>query len=197
MDNRRMLLIKKTNITIPNNEIWYTSNDKNIITPYKTNVFGANIISNTYEDSKGIIKFDNSVISIGSDAFYRCYSLISVIIPNSITSIGDGAFLACYSLTSVTIPNSVTSIGNYAFNHCTSITFITLSNSVTSIGFHAFSDCINLKYIKYNGYREDWYKIQLGNKWNYNIPCKIVQCLDGDIYLNEYFYTIGIFDEIK
>lgn len=139
-----------------NNEIWYTSTDCNIVNPYmvnsyRTNIFGANIVSNTYKKGKGIINFDSDVKSIGNYAFYRCSGL-----------------------TSITIPNSVKSIGNYAF-----------------------SGCYNLKCIKYNGSRKDWYEIQLGYKWNENTPCKIVQCLDCDLYLNEYFDTIGIFDDIK
>lgn len=32
------------------------------------------------------------VTTIGDNAFYQCYSLISVTIPNGVTSIGDGAF---------------------------------------------------------------------------------------------------------
>jgi hypothetical protein len=51
------------------NEIWYTSTDGNIITPYKKDVFGANIVSNTYENGKGIITFDGEVTSIGDSAF--------------------------------------------------------------------------------------------------------------------------------
>lgn len=75
---------------------------------------------------------------------------------------------------------------------------MTIPNSVYYIGDEAFCDCINLKYIKYDGYRKDWYEIQLGGiEWNQNIPCKIVQCLDGDLYLNEYFYTIGVFDDVN
>lgn len=56
---------------------------------------------------------------------------------------------------------------------------------------------MQVKYSQYKGYKEDWYKIQLGNNWNQDIPCKIVQCLDEDIYLNEYFDTIGVFDNIE
>ena len=126
-----------------NNEIWYTSSDGEIVTPYKT-VFGASIKSNVYENGKGVITFNGNVTSIGEDAFYDCSSLTSVTIPDSVTSIGDDAFLFCNSLTSVTIPDSVTSIGGSAFRNCSSLASITIPDSVTSIGSNVFEGCISL-----------------------------------------------------
>jgi hypothetical protein len=41
-----------------------------------------------------------NVTSIGSDAFYACYTLTNVFIPRSVTDIGGGAFGICSSLTS-------------------------------------------------------------------------------------------------
>ena len=104
--------------------ITYTSTDGNIVTPYETGGFGANIVSNTYINGQGIITFDASVTKIGNSTFYNCSSLTSVTIPNSVTSIGNSAFSNCNSLTSVTIPNSVTSIGNSAFRNCSSLTSV-------------------------------------------------------------------------
>ena len=126
------------------NEIWYTSSDGNIVTPYYEDVFGANIISNTYENGQGIITFDGPVTSIGGSAFGKCTSLTSVNIPDSVTSIENVAFAECSSLTSVTIPDSVTSFGMSTFLYCTSLTSVTIPNNVTSIYATTFQYCSSL-----------------------------------------------------
>ena len=130
-----------------NNEIWYTNGSTTeATTPYKTDVFGANIVSNTYDDAKEcwIIKFDGEVTTIGGYAFYECSSLTSVTIPDSVTSIGERAFYSCESLISVTIPNSVTEIGQYTFYNCSSLTSVTIPDSGTKIKHCAFERCSSL-----------------------------------------------------
>ena len=126
------------------NKIYYTSSDGNIVIPNATDVFGANIISNTYEKGQGVITFDGLVTNIGDYAFFYCDSLTSITLPNSVTSIGDCAFWGCKLLTSIDIPNSVTTIGEWTFAFCDSLTSITLGNNITSIGDHAFSSCKSL-----------------------------------------------------
>ena len=153
-----------------NNEIWYTNGSTTeATTPNKTNVFGVNIVSNTYDAEKEcwVIKFGGDVTKIGTQAFLLCSSLTSVNIPDSVTSIGDhafarcgglksvtmgnsvttivyGAFSDCSSLTSVNIPDSVTTIGDYAFEYCSNLTSVTIPNSVTTIGNSAFKNCSSL-----------------------------------------------------
>ena len=100
---------------IPNNEIWYTSNDGQVINPHESDVFGANIVSNTYENGRGIIKFDGNVTSVGDYAFACCGGLTSIRLPNTVTEIGYDAFEDC-QFTSFIIPNSVKQIRASAFN---------------------------------------------------------------------------------
>ena len=95
-------------------------------------------------NSRKTFTIPDSVTRIGSDAFYNCNSLTSVIIGDSVESIGSFAFYSCDSLTSVTIGDSVTSIGGYAFYNCDSLTSVTIPDSVTSIGSYAFGDCYSL-----------------------------------------------------
>ena len=90
------------------------------------------------------VTIPNSVITIGSRAFYHCKSLTSVTIPNSATTIGYGAFGMCQSLAKLTIPNSVTSIGEEAFYQCISLSSIAIPNRVTKIAKKTFIGCTSL-----------------------------------------------------
>ena len=129
---------------IPSNKILYTATEK--VTPYKTNVFGANIVSNEWDSNTGdgVITFDGEVTLIGEYAFYKCNSLTSVTIPDGATSIEPLAFCDCSSLTSIIIPDRVTKIGNMAFQDCISLTSIKIPDSVTSIGKATLSGCTSL-----------------------------------------------------
>ncbi|MBQ5752683.1 MAG: hypothetical protein IIV91_00540, partial [Alistipes sp.] len=60
------------------NQIWYTSSDGKIVTPKNINGFGANIVSNTYKDGKGIIEFDNPVLTIPRSAFEQNQTLTTI-----------------------------------------------------------------------------------------------------------------------
>ena len=154
--------------SIPNNVIYYTSSDGQIVTPdigtgKEGYGFGANIVSNTYSEGRGVIVFDGPVTKIGYTAFGRCNTLQTIVIPDSVTSIGSYAFSYCTSLTTITIPDSVKSIGKNAFFSCKCLTSITIPNSVKRIDIGVFERCTSLisitipfsvRGIKYNAFKD-------------------------------------------
>jgi hypothetical protein len=103
---------------------------------------GTSAFYNCY--SLASVTIPSGVTSIGTSVFYNCYSLASVTIPSGVTSIENSAFYNCYSLASVTIPSGVTSIGNSAFYNCYSLASVTIPSGVTNIGNSAFNNCYSL-----------------------------------------------------
>ncbi len=127
---------------MPDNEIWYLStNGEKAVCNYDG--FGVQILSETYKNGKGVIKFSGTVKVIEVLAFEE--NLRSVRIPESVTKIGKVAFANCLNLKEITIPNSVTSIGDAAFQSCLALTKVKMSENITYIGSSAFSSCEDLK----------------------------------------------------
>ena len=58
--------------SLPDNEIWYTSTDGQVVLPDDTGAFGAIFLSNEYKDGKGVLKFDGPVTKVGDGAFRNC-----------------------------------------------------------------------------------------------------------------------------
>ncbi len=109
-----------------------------------------------YNDTRGIaggcfsgssalqsIVLPESLVTIGSSAFYRCKNLTSITIPDSVTTIGDKAFYECESLSSATIGKGVTSIGKQAFYNCNYMQSLDIDNAVSlkTIKAEAFKNC--------------------------------------------------------
>lgn len=113
--NNGQPVLKNKQIPIqPNDEIWYTATQQ--ITIFNNKAFGANVVSHTYSDGNGVIKFDGNVTSIGYHAFMNQYGMTSIGIPQTATSIGEYAFAGVTSLQSIVIPAGVTSIADNAFD---------------------------------------------------------------------------------
>lgn len=115
---------------IPNNEIWYEANAKlSQTTDYKssgiyTSAFELPIVSHTFANGRGVIKFNEDV-----------------------KKIGFAAFMNCSELTSITVPNTVVEYGYWILNGCNKIKGIQISKSVKKIDSGAFSGCGGLESI--------------------------------------------------
>ena len=128
-------------LSVPANQIWYTSTDSNVVEPFNKDGFGAHIVSNTYKNGIGVITFNNNVTSIGSYVFNECTSLTSVTIPDGVTTIGEYAFYQCTALARINIPNSMTTIGEYSFRHCSSLKRVDITDLLAylKISFNLYS----------------------------------------------------------
>ena len=92
----------------PNNTIYYTSTNGEIVTPSAPDAFEANIISNVFTDGKGVITFNQDITQVGDSAFVYCTNLSSISLPGSVQIIGAGAFVYCTSLRSVNLSKDIT-----------------------------------------------------------------------------------------
>ena len=137
--------------TPPNNEIWYTSTDGNIVVPYKPESINVGIISNTYEGGKGRIVFDGAVTTIGNNAFsaFNAKNLKSIVFPATLTSIGDGAFSYNSNLENIQLNEGLLTIGSSAFECDRALDSIYIPSSVTFVNGSAFMECTNLQ--KFSG----------------------------------------------
>lgn len=123
----------------PNDEVWYTSTNGEIIEPAGT--FwgsGVTIVSNTYSNGKGIIKLSADATTVPYQAFLNKSTLLTISLPNSITTLNMECFEGCTSLTSLNIPTGVTTIPDRFINRCAALTSIIIPNTVTSTGTTSF-----------------------------------------------------------
>ena len=118
----------------------------------------------------GVTTIPYGTESIGRSAFYKCSSMVGLVIPGTVKTIGDYAFFGCNNLGEsmflvsegsderlvgeVVIGDGVEKIGDRAFYKCTGLAEIVLPDSVTSIGMRSFYNCTNLKTVVFgNGIR--------------------------------------------
>lgn len=106
----------------PDDEIWYVSRDNKLIQGYQltkgSQPFDRAIISHTYENGLGVMKFDGPVGALNADAL-RSLSILGraltkLYLPNSIASIGDRA-LAGQVLEEFRVPDNLQTLSYNAF----------------------------------------------------------------------------------
>lgn len=172
MSNSRRLTIGSYNNqyldeNIPNNQIWYTSKNNSVISLRAAAFWGGvNVISNTYQNGRGVITFDGEITSIsGSTGIYvfNDDNLNTITLPDSLTVIGEWVFKT--RLAALNIPKNVETIkskldvdeltfesnimtskdynsngSNFFYTNC-EIKKLILTPNVSVIGAKAFSYC--------------------------------------------------------
>lgn len=100
------------NIVPPDNEIWYITNDNELIDLEKgTNQpFNVCVISHKIEDGKCVIRCDGPITHINGFAFWDQTSVTGFFMPNSIEEIGQSA-LDGLSLKTLRLPDNLMFVG--------------------------------------------------------------------------------------
>lgn len=120
----------------------------------------------------------SNITTISRRAFYYCKDLTSIVIPESVTVIDEAAFKGCSSLISITIPNGITAIEDSTFSGCTGLTTVNLPASITYIGGSAFYNCKALTAINFGGTAAQWESIEKENTWDRSAGAYSVNCAE-------------------
>ena len=105
------------------------------------------VISSAFESDTSIVSFKagDNITEIEDSAFYSCDTLKTIDLNNSVKTIGADAFGGCSDLKEVKGVGALTSISDNAFSACYSLEYIFISKNVESMGIEVFSDCEGLK----------------------------------------------------
>lgn len=172
-----------------NDEIWYTTQDESLYTSYNGgfDFGGALILSNTYENGKGIIKFDRPITKIGS-ANPGNNEVTSITFPESVITLGRSALSGLTSLQSFTIPSGVECIEAGAISSCSSLTSLFIPDNVLDVEAGAIIGCNNLERFEGKFVSSDPRYIVVNNQ----IRCFAYGNLqDTDIVIPESITSIG------
>ena len=100
--------LQKIDGAIPNDEIWYTTTDGNAVELINTSAFDVAVVSNSYSNGKGVVKFADALTAILQGENYRNpfeQSKVQYIhLPESLETIQAG-FEGCNYLQSIQFPS--------------------------------------------------------------------------------------------
>ena len=137
-----------TPVIQPADEIWYTGTEA--LPNNNFNVLDASgnrltLLSNTFSDGNGILKFSADISKIGNNAFFNLQMLTGIEIPDSVLTIGENAFDYSKNLQNVTLGAGVTSLERAAFYETKIGPTFSVPDTVTSLGQALFMYCKSLE----------------------------------------------------
>lgn len=99
------------------------------------------------DNARGV-NIANTVITVGSYAFYNCVELKEFGSknwePSKSATIDEAAFYGCAGLKSLDIPSNVVSLGASCFYECYDLESVAISENIQTIGAEAFYCCTSL-----------------------------------------------------
>lgn len=106
---------------------------------------------------------DETGVSHSESAFGGCTGLKSLTVEDGVSKLGIYTFAGCSSLETVKIGSNITTIGHKVFGNCTNLSEIIISDDIENITYSAFSKCNNITDIYYEGSKEEWEKVVIGD----------------------------------
>jgi len=120
---------------MPDNEIWYSGLKPMTYPSFEG--FGANLVSNTFNVTKGVLLFDGPVTTIPG---WGCFCL-----PDS----GDSDDWGLKSITSISIPGKVQTVCSYAIDGLPWLSSVFLTDGIETIEPNAFISCESLQVVRF------------------------------------------------
>ena len=88
------------------------------------------------------VKLSNSIETIETSAFERCFDLKTVTGGSSIKTIGSDSFANCLSLTEITLPKTLESVGSRAFEDCSKLKKVVVKSKKAEFSYYdVFTNC--------------------------------------------------------
>ena len=134
---------------VPTNEIWYYSYDSEAVTYTFPSGFGANLVSHTFSNGKGVLTFDGPVTILPAHAFYLTGSeadkcgldmVYEIALPPTLTMISSYAISRLPKLGELSIPEGVEVIEPFSIINCDVLSKVNIPSTATSVGA-TFQNC--------------------------------------------------------
>lgn len=114
-----------------------------------TESFGISVLAYLGNEEKieipSMVDYRFSVVSIGSNAFYKCNTLKEVTLSSDIRVIEKMAFCLCENLEKITLSTNLKRIEENAFGNCINLSEVIFQDQLEFIGHNAFIQCSSLK----------------------------------------------------